>query len=77
MFIDMSSTFQKTFVQIAQFDWLPGRQKGLIFHKKTFVQIAQFDWLPGRQKTLIFEKIFAETVRWMKLILCIHVYGIK
>ena len=25
--------FQKTFVQIAEFDWLPGRQKGLIFEK--------------------------------------------
>ena len=23
--------FQKTFVQIAEFDWLPGRQKGQIF----------------------------------------------
>ena len=31
MFIEKCSTFHETFVQIAEFDWLPGRQKGLIF----------------------------------------------
>ena len=29
--IEYASTFHKTFVQIAEFDWLSGRQKGLIF----------------------------------------------
>ena len=33
MFIDMSSTFHRTFVQIAEFDWLPGRLEGLMFEK--------------------------------------------
>ena len=44
----------------------------------TFDQIVKFDWLPGEQKTLIFEKlkkkIFSETIMWMMLILCIHMY---
>ena len=30
MFIEKSSTFHVAFVQIAEFDWLPGRLKGLI-----------------------------------------------
>ena len=50
------------------------------FHK-TFVQVSEFDWLPGRQKGLIFVrmlKIFgSETVRWIKLILCICVNGLS
>ena len=33
MFIEYSSTFHMTFVQIGEFDWLSGRQKGLIFVK--------------------------------------------
>ena len=33
MFIELSSTFHMTFVQIGVFDWLPGRQKGSIFEK--------------------------------------------
>ena len=33
MFIDMFFTFHKTFVQTAEFDWVPGRQKGLTFDK--------------------------------------------
>ena len=33
MFIEYSSKFQMTFVQIGEFDWLSGRQKGLIFVK--------------------------------------------
>ena len=28
MFIELSSTFHMTFVQIGEFDWLSGRQKG-------------------------------------------------
>ena len=31
MFIEYSSTFHMTFVQIGEFDWLSGRQKGSIF----------------------------------------------
>ena len=34
MFIELSSTFHMTFVQIGEFDWLSGRQKGSIFVKK-------------------------------------------
>ena len=30
MFIELSSTFHMTFVQIGEFDWLSGRQKGSI-----------------------------------------------
>ena len=33
MFIEYSSTFHMTFVQISEFDWLLGRQKGSIFVK--------------------------------------------
>ena len=33
MFIELSSTFHMTFVQIGEFDWLSGRQKGSIFEK--------------------------------------------
>ena len=33
MFIEYSSTFYMTFVQIGIFDWLSGRQKGPIFVK--------------------------------------------
>ena len=33
MFIELSSTFHMTFVQIGVFDWLSGRQKGSIFVK--------------------------------------------
>ena len=33
MFIEYSSTFHKTFVQIGEFDWLSGRLKGSIFVK--------------------------------------------
>ena len=33
MFIEKSSTFHMTFVQIGEFDWLSGRQKGSIFVK--------------------------------------------
>ena len=33
MFIEYSSTFHMTFVQIGEFDWLLGRQKGSIFVK--------------------------------------------
>ena len=33
MFIELSSTFHMTFVQIGAFDWLSGRQKGSIFVK--------------------------------------------
>ena len=33
MFIEYSSTFHMTFVQIGVFDWLSGRQKGTIFVK--------------------------------------------
>ena len=33
MFIEMLSTFHMTFVQIGEFDWLSGMQKGLIFVK--------------------------------------------
>ena len=29
MFIEKSSTFHMAFVQIAEFDWLPGQQKGI------------------------------------------------
>ena len=34
MFIELSSTFHMTFVQIGIFDWLSGLQKGSIFEKK-------------------------------------------
>ena len=33
MFIEYSSTFHTTFVQIGEFDWLSARQKGSIFVK--------------------------------------------
>ena len=33
MFIELSSTFHMTFVQISEFDWLSERQKGSIFVK--------------------------------------------
>ena len=33
MFIENASTFQMTFVQIGEFDWLSGRQEGSIFVK--------------------------------------------
>ena len=33
MFIESSTTFHMTFVQIGEFDWLSGRQKGLNFVK--------------------------------------------
>ena len=33
MFIEYSSTFHKTFVQIGEFDWLSGRLKGSILVK--------------------------------------------
>ena len=33
MFIEKSSTFHTTFVQIGEFDWLSARQKGSIFVK--------------------------------------------
>ena len=33
MFIELSSTFHMTFVQIGEFDWLSGRSKGSIFVK--------------------------------------------
>ena len=33
MFIEWSSTFHMTFVQIGEFDWLSARQKGSIFVK--------------------------------------------
>ena len=33
MLIEKSSKFRMTFVQIGEFDWLLGRQKGLIFVK--------------------------------------------
>ena len=33
MFIEESSTFHMTFVQIVEFDWLSGREKGSIFVK--------------------------------------------
>ena len=33
MFIELSSTFHMTFVQIGEFDWLSGWQKGSIFVK--------------------------------------------
>ena len=33
MFIEKSSTFHMAFVQIAEFDWLPGQLKGLILEK--------------------------------------------
>ena len=29
MFIEKCSTFHMAFVQIAEFDWLPGQQKGI------------------------------------------------
>ena len=48
-----------------------------MFHM-VFVQIPEFDWLPG-QKRVKFRKIvkiFSETIRWMKLLLFIHAYGI-
>ena len=34
MFIEYSSTFHTTFVQIGEFDWLSVRQKGSVFVKK-------------------------------------------
>ena len=33
-FTEVSSTFNKIFVQIAEFDWLPGRQKRLFSREK-------------------------------------------
>ena len=33
MYIELSSTFHTTFVQIGEFDWLSARQKGSIFVK--------------------------------------------
>ena len=33
MFIEKSSKFHMSFVQIGEFDWLSGRQKGSIFVK--------------------------------------------
>ena len=44
MFIEQSSMFHKTFVlviavQIAEFDWLPGRQKNVNFREKMSKQI--------------------------------------
>ena len=33
MFIDWPSSFHTTFVEIGEFDWLSGRQKGSIFVK--------------------------------------------
>ena len=40
MFIEKSSTFHMTFVQIGEFDWLSGRQKGSIF-VKTFKNLLR------------------------------------
>ena len=37
MFIEKSSTFHMAFVQIAEFDWLPGRIKGLILEEEKIV----------------------------------------
>ena len=39
MFIELSSTFHITFVQIGVFDWLSGRQKGSIFEEKKRLKI--------------------------------------
>ena len=36
MFIEKFSMFRMTFVQIAQFDWLQGQHKWLIFEKVCF-----------------------------------------
>ena len=33
MFIEYTSTFHTTFVEIGEFDWLSGQQKGSIFVK--------------------------------------------
>ena len=33
MFIEQSSTFHMAFVQITDFDWLPGRQKSKLLEK--------------------------------------------
>ena len=41
LFIDMSFTFHKTFVQIAEIDWLPGRQKGLMFEKNVKIPLLR------------------------------------
>ena len=38
MFIEKFSSFYKTFVVIALFDWLPGQDKKLILEKKTVSQ---------------------------------------
>ena len=43
MFIEKSSTFHMIFVQISEFDWLSGRQKGSIF-------VKTFKNLPRNQK---------------------------
>ena len=38
MFIEKFSTFYKTFVGIALFDWLPGQDKKLILEKRLFLK---------------------------------------
>ena len=40
MFIELSSTFHMTFVQIGVLDWLSGRQKGSII-EKTFKNLLR------------------------------------
>ena len=41
MFIEKSSTFHMTFVQIGVFDWLSGWQKGSIFVKKNKILLLR------------------------------------
>ena len=51
--------FLVSFVLILYFDWLLGPHKGQSFEKK--------------KKKKKKSKIFSETVKWMNLVLCIHV----
>ena len=43
MLIELSSTCHMVFVQIAVFDWWPGRQKWFILEKKTLLRNHKVD----------------------------------
>ena len=54
MFIEWSSTFHTTFVEIGEFDWLSGRQKGSIFVKMFKNLLLRILSHPKPKKMLIF-----------------------
>ena len=53
MFIELSSTFHMTFVQIGEFDWLSGLQKGSIF-VKMFKNLLLRNHMGGLSRNLVY-----------------------